>query len=122
MLNEVLQQELLAIIKDSHQGIIQGLEFAKTKAPELVEQILKFGIISNSIGAGLCLTINILLLILIIHESKDDTNKDPENCGVWVLFVLLFVLILIPLFLFTYQLLKVYCAPYLYLISFVTNI
>jgi len=128
-MNELLQQELLNIIQDSHSGIIKGIEVAKAKAPELVNQILMFGFYSNLINALMQIIILFLGLFSIIWGcyvlSKKDWGFDESN-GV-VQFVVGFLLIFFSLvFLFAegnyLTLIKIKIAPSLYLLEYIKKL
>jgi hypothetical protein len=108
MLNETLQQELLAIVKESHQGILQGLEFAKTKTPELIHQIYTFGVITNTMYIiFICLGIIVSFLIALFLEEY----------SIFIVTFIGFLVLIIPL----YNLIQIQYSPYLYLINFIKN-
>jgi hypothetical protein len=117
-MNEALQVELLAILKDSHKGIIKSLEFAQAKAPEIIKQIFLYGVYSNI----LYILIFILVLLLNIFVIYKYIKTKEE---LFVPFIFLFSIASLLCGIFSIyaveNLIKIQTAPYLFLIDYIKN-
>jgi len=126
-MNELLQKELLSILQESHLGISEGLEFAKAKAPELVNQIFKYSIYCNVIWliAGLMLLF-ICILCYIFYRRYLNNKSYDENIILESLYPICMVISgvfgIIIFMVTSNSLIKIYTAPYLYLIDYIKNI
>jgi hypothetical protein len=122
-MNEALQKELISIIQDSHNGILNGIQFAKAKAPELVNQILAYGFYHNltMLIIGLTMLIfGLFLLKIAVNYAKDNEGDAAGGC------FLIGVVIIVIGFLFSVfsinTLIQIKTSPYLYLLEYVKDL
>lgn len=120
-MNELLQKELLSILQEAHLGIVDGLKFAKEKAPELINQILSYGFYLSLFIvflAFICLLTTLFCGIFLYKNRNEYLNEDV---------VLIFLVGGIISFIFfltlgicgTIDLIQLKVAPYLYLINYI---
>ncbi len=121
--NEV--QELLQYLKDT---IRSGEVFVMEQVPLVVQEILTWGIITNSIGV--VLSVGVLVLPFILHllglEEKEGSRVRKgfyeDTDGGWIFMVgVVGLLGVIPFIIHFMQLMKVLFVPRLYLIDAITK-
>jgi hypothetical protein len=120
-MNELLQKELLNILQEAHLGLVAGLKFAKEKAPELVNQILTYGLYSNLFYlflAFICLLIT-LFCSVFLYKNRDEYLDDGVFCILWGGAIISFIFFLCLGISGTLDLIQLQTAPYLFLINYI---
>jgi hypothetical protein len=118
-MNELLQKELLSILQEAHLGVLDGLKFAKEKAPELVNQILTYGLYLNLFYlflAFICLFIT-LFCSVFLYINRDKYLGDGVLGILWIGVIIPFVFFLTFGIYGTINLIQLQTAPYLFLIN-----
>lgn len=114
-MNKVLHNELLSIIKESHLGIVKGIEFAQAKAPELVRQFLEYHLFYNEIWACIEFIIIVIgVLFIIVGLVAKKTEYEP------VIAVMIVITVIYGLCLYSsiLNIIKIKTAPSLYLLEY----
>lgn len=120
-MNELLQKELLSILQEAHLGVVDGLKFAKEKAPELINQILAYGFYSSLFDIFLAFISLLIVLFCGIFISK-NRDKDSIEGVVFIFWCAAFMSFIAFLSLGikgTMNLIQLKIAPYLYLIDYI---
>lgn len=118
-MNELLQKELLNILQEAHLGVVDGLKFAKEKAPELVNQILTYGLYLNLFYlflAFICLFIT-LFCSVFLYINRDEYLGDGVLGILWIGVIIPFVFFLTFGIYGTINLIQLQTVPYLFLIN-----
>ena len=126
-IKEELAKELLEILQLSKQGVMVSLEFVKVQAPELVRELILFGIVENGVIFGLWLGVFSLIMFCIYKLFKYSMSLDQGDKESGVLFtvgittftIFVFALLAIPPLITT---LKAILAPRLYLIDYLSEV
>ena len=127
-----MNEELVAAIKDSLEagktGFLQIADFAKEQAPILVEQILRWKLISNLCWAlgGLIAFVGLVSWMIIDSREfvKDDQNKSLRYMSdgeIWVIWIVLGLILFITFTCTLFNALKIIFAPNLYIFEYIQS-
>lgn len=136
-LNEQLQQRLVSVIDYLGESTKKAADFTVEQAPLVAQEIVRWGIYSHLIIAGICLLIGLLLLIpsrigFSKHKSRYAIRVENDRQGThdsynndWLILAIIplvaSVAMLIPVSINLYHAVKPAIAPRVYLIEWATN-
>jgi hypothetical protein len=120
-MNELLQKELLSILQEAHLGVLDGLKFAKEKAPELINQILNYGFYMSlvSVFSAFIFLLISLFCSIFLYKNRDEYLDDGVFCILWGGAIISFIFFLCLGISGTLDLIQLQTAPYLFLINYI---
>jgi hypothetical protein len=120
-MNELLQKELLSILQEAHLGVLDGLKFAKEKAPELINQILNYGFYMSlvSVFSAFIFLLISLFCSIFLYKNRNEFLNEGVEFVLWVGAVLSFLIFFLLGVDGIKCLLQLKTAPYLYLINYI---
>jgi hypothetical protein len=125
-MNNQLQIELSKIVAGINKGTNTAVDFLNEQTPELVQQLLMWEGISNLIKCvvGILLTFTTILvlikLVFPVIEKHASDDKEGFYAGTFVLALIIQRLIFIELYNLTW--LKIWLAPKVWLLEYVSKL
>ena len=119
-MNEVLEKELVRLIKSVEKPMSQGLDFAVEQAPEVIQQLLTWNFIESLAAFCLLSVLSVACLIGFIYHMRYLIKTGGEE-----IFVVLwmFPAVLLPAGLWqNLAWLKIWIAPKLYLLEYAAKL
>ncbi len=125
-----LAVELLDIVQSVKGGIIKGTEFAQGQAPELIEQLLRYELISATVLAIMFLIIFLSFSIIptvLIERGIKKTKEAGRYCdggarGFYILTAMISFFTFIAMICYIMDILKIWIAPKIYLIEYLSGL
>lgn len=116
-----LQNQLSAILETLQKGVEAGTDFAIQEMPFVVEELLRWKFVMHTIGTGIGVLLFIVFILSLVFAVK---TEDPEDAAPTVGFALRFALFpsLFILLVSGTTLLKIWLAPRIYLIEYISNL
>lgn len=118
-MNLELQKELVNIMQDSHNGIIKGIYSVQQQAPELVNQILKYGVYKNILDLIISTIFGFIFLKLALKSKKEENYYDSDLIKPFLVYWILFCISIISIIGDIINLIQIYIAPKLFLLEYV---
>lgn len=128
-----MNEELVTVIKDSLEvgkiGFLQIADFAKEQAPILIEQILRWGLISNifwALGSLIAFAGLMRWMIIDSREFMKDTQSKSlryeSDGGIWAIWITFGLIFFITFACTLFNVLKITFVPNLYIFEYIRSI
>jgi hypothetical protein len=126
-MEEQLKNELLNLIVEGKIGITEGFSFIKEKAPQLVDEIIKFNLFSN-VYILFSYLIFIYVLIFCFKKIKNIgklIDKIEYSCLLFLLSIfigLFFIIFSISALYSVFNIIKIIFSPNVFVIEYIVKI
>jgi hypothetical protein len=123
-MNEQLSNALVDVIKAGKDGVVNLALFAQQQAPDLVRQIVSWGLFSNIFECIIEVTTVIVIWLLFKNWAANDfkENDNPLALMFMILGSILFVIMFICFVNSGETVIKCLVSPKLYLIDYVKTL
>jgi len=139
VVNEQLQQALVEVITKAVGGVEGGVGFLNSQLPDVLSQILQWGLLTTSLAVLLnlvALVSSLFIIKKVIKKPEDGKGNycwEPHNrydgdsmTSSGVLFVVLSLVLAVTtsaaLLIYLYEMLQIMFAPKIYLIEYTSHL
>ncbi len=123
-MNEQLSKSLTELIDFTKLGVLEGLNAVKEQMPELVNQILVWGIVQSCLGLVISITFMyfyVKFIKKIQNNDNDDCSDEQEACFM-IIGTILFIIAIVIAICTVFEIFQIIFAPNLYLIQYMSNL